>query len=448
MEVLLEKSSPTTASLKVKLVKEDYQPKVDKSIRNYSQRANIKGFRPGKVPAHVISRMYGKGILVEEVNHMLSHAVSDYIKENKLPVVGDPIPNRELADAIDWDTQTEFEFTFDLGLAGDFVVDFEKLTGISQYNIQAGDSDLDKTIEDLRTRFAENQHPETSEDGDIIYGELSQESSEFSTKTAIPVKRVKEESRAKFIGVKKDDVVTFDIQNTLEDEAAVAHVTGKKKEEVGELSGEFTFKVEDISRNVPAELNEEFYNKVLGFNIEVTSEQEFRDKVAAIVQENYDRETQALLRRDIEEKLLEVTPIELPEEFLKKWLFEANEGKFTPEQIEEEFGAFAKSLKLSLIRNRVAEAHEVKIEPAELLEEARNIIKAQFGIYGEEEAMRETIDKIAQQYLTDKERDNYRKVFQQVFDNKVYELVLANVKPEEKTVGVSEFEEIVRAEVE
>lgn len=447
MEVLLEKSSPTTASLKVKLVKEDYQPKVDKSIKDYSKKASIKGFRPGKVPAHVITRMYGKGILVDEVNHLLSHAVNDYIKDNKLQVVGDPLPNREQADAIDWDKQTEFEFLFDLGLAGDFVVDLEKLNGVTQYSIQAGEADLNNTIDDLRQRFAENTHPEVSEDGDIIYGELAQESTEFSTKTAVPVKRVKEDQRAKFIGLKKDDTVTFDIQNTLEDESAVAHVTGRKKEEVGELSGEFTFTVEDITRNVPAEVNEAFFQKVLGFAEEVTDEQVFREKVAAIVQENYNRETEALLRRDIEEKLLESTPIELPEEFLKKWLYQANEGKFTEEQISDEYGAFAKSLKLSLIRNRVAEAHEVKIEPADLLEEARNIIKAQFGIYGEEESMKETIDKIAQQYLVDKERDNYRKVFQTVFDNKVYDLVRANVTPEEKTVGVSEFEEIVRAEV-
>ncbi|GAA4436217.1 trigger factor [Ravibacter arvi] len=445
MEVLLEKSSPTTAALKVKLVKEDYQPKVEKSIKDYTKRASIKGFRPGKVPAHVITRMYGKGILVDEVNHLLSHAVSDYIKDNKLPVVGDPLPDREKADAIDWDNQTEFEFAFDLGLAGDFVVDLEKIDGVTEYHIQAGDSDLDKTIEDLRMRFAENTHPETSEDGDIIYGELVQ--GEFSTKTAIPVKRVKEDSRASFIGVKVGDEITFDIQNTFEDEAAIAHVTGKKKEEVGELAGEYSFKVEDISRNTPATVNDEFFHKVLGYGEEITSEAHFREKVGAIVQENYNRETAAILRRDIEEKLLETTPIELPEEFLKRWLFQANEGKFSAEEIDNEFDAFAKSLKLSLIRNRVAESHEVKVEGADLLEESRNIIKAQFGIYGEEESMKETIDKIAQQYLVDKERDNYRKVFQQVFDNKVYEVVRGNVKPEAKTVGVSEFEGIIRAEV-
>src|SRR5690606_31505940 len=156
-----------------------------------SKRVSLKGFRPGKVPIAVISRMYGKGILVDEVNHLLSHAVTDYIRDNKLPVVGDPLPHKEEAEAIDWENQTDFEFAFDLGLAGDFVVDFEQLDGITKYTIQAGEDDLEKTIDDLRQRFAENAHPETSEDGDIVYGEISQ--GEFTAKTAIPVHRVKEE---------------------------------------------------------------------------------------------------------------------------------------------------------------------------------------------------------------------------------------------------------------
>lgn len=443
MEVLLEKSSPTTAILKVKLVKDDYQSKVDKSIKDYSKRVSLKGFRPGKVPTQIIAKMYGKGILVDEVNHLLSHTVSDYIKENKLPVVGDPLPNRDQTQTIDWDTQTEFEFAFDLGLAGEFVVDFDQIDGITKYTIQAGESDLENTIQDLRQRFADNTHPDTSEEGDIIYGEITQ--GEFNAKTAIPVNRVKQDEKTKFIGLKVGDTVTFDIQNTFEDEAAIAHITGKKKEEVAELEGEYTFVVEDITRSVPAELNDEFFHKVLGFHEEIKSEEEFREKIAAIMQDNYDRETEALLKRDVEEKLLEKTPIELPQDFLKRWLLESNEGKFTAEDIEKEYDAFEKSLRLSLIHNRIAETHEIKVEPDELLEEAKRIVKGQFGFYGEGDEMNDVINRIAQQYLMDREKDNYRRVFQQVFENKVYQLVLSNIKPVDRTVSVSEFEEVVKA---
>jgi trigger factor len=339
MEVLLEKSSPTTASLKVMLTKEDYKPKVDKTIKDYAKKVNLKGFRPGKVPTHVVSRMYGKSILVEEVNQMLSQAVSDYIRENKIQVVGDPLPNREKADAIDWDTQSEFEFVYDLGMATDFEVDFSNIPAVPHYTINADEKELESTIENLRERFAEAIHPEASEAGDMVYGELKQDSSEFTTKTAIPTKQVKEDVVAKFVGVKKDDEIVFDIQNTFIDEAAIAHVSGKKKEDIGELSGDFTFLVEDITRSASSELNQEFFDKVLGPGLAETEEQ-FREQVLEIVKGNYARESETLLRRDIETTLLDSIAIDLPADFLKNWLERTNEGKFTREQIEEQFADF------------------------------------------------------------------------------------------------------------
>ncbi|GAB3163957.1 trigger factor [Telluribacter humicola] len=445
MEVLLEKSSPTTASLRVKLTKEDYQPKVDKTIKDYSKRVNLKGFRPGKVPSHVINRMYGKSILVDEVNHMLSHAVSDYIRDNKLQVVGDPLPNREQAASIDWDKQTDFEFVYELGLATDFEVDFTNIAAVPHYTINADEQELESTLTNLRERFADSAHPETSEEGDMLYGELKQESSEFSTKTAIPTKQLNAESLPKFIGVKKEDTLTFDIQNTFNDSSAIAHVTGKKKEDIDQLSGEFTFVVEDITRSAPAELNQEFFDKVLGPG-QVESEEQFREKVLEIIKGNYEREAEALLRRDMEQALVSNISIDLPADFLKDWLERSNEGKFTREQIEEQFADFEKSLKLSLIKNKIAEAHGIKVEYPELLEYTRNMVRGQFGMYGDDDSMNETIDRIAAGYLADKERDNYSNVFNQVFDNKVLDVVRDQIATEEKTIEVSEFERIARGE--
>lgn len=444
MEVLLEKSSPTTASLKVMLTKEDYKPQVDKTIKDYAKKVNLKGFRPGKVPTHVVSRMYGKSILVEEVNQLLSRAVSDYIRENKIQVVGDPIPNREMADAIDWDTQSEFEFVYELGMATDFEVDFSNIPAIPHYTINADDKELESTIENLRERFAESTHPEVSEIGDMVYGELKQESTEFTTKTAIPTKQVKEDAVAKFVGVKKDDEITFDIQNTFTDEAAIAHVTGKKKEDIGELAGDFTFVVEDITRSALSEFNQEFFDKVLGPGLAETEEQ-FREQVLEIVKGNYARESETLLRRDIETTLLDSIAIDLPADFLKNWLERSNEGKFTREQIEEQFADFEKSLKLSLIKNKVADAFEVKVEYPEILEYTRNMVRGQFGMYGGDSSMDETIDKIAAGYLADRERDNYSSMFNQVFDNKILGLIRGQVATDEKTIEVSEFEKMARA---
>lgn len=445
MEVQLEKSSPTLASLKVTLTKEDYQPKVDKTIKDYSKKVNLKGFRPGKVPSHVIQRMYGKSILVDEVNNLLSAAVSNYIRDNKLQVVGDPVPDREKAAEVNWENGSEFEFSYDLGVATDFEVNLSDMPAVKRYTINVDDNELTKTLDSLRERFADSIHPEVSEAGDMVFGELKQESSEFSTRTAIPTKQVKEEALAKFTGVKKDDVITFDIQDTFTDEAAIAHVTGKKKEDVGTLLGEFTLTVEDITRQAPAELNQEFFDKVLGPG-QAEGEEPFKEKVLEIIKGNYERETEALLRRDIEFALLDNISIEVPEDFLKDWLERTNEGKFTREQIDEQFEDFKKSLKLSLIKNKVADKESVKVEYPEILEFTRNMVKGQFGIYGDDDNMKETIDRVAQGYLADKERDNYTNVFNQVFDNKVLDVIRNQVSTDEQTIEVSEFEKLAKGE--
>jgi trigger factor len=444
MEVLLEKSTPTNATLTVKLAKEDYQPKVDKTLKDYSKRVNLKGFRPGKVPAQVIQRMYGKSIVIDEVNQLLSDTVSGYIRDNKLPVVGDPQIDREKTSTIDWDKQSEFEFAYELGLASDFEVNLSALPSVSNYTIEAGEKELNDTIENLRTQFAGQINPEVSEAGDMIYGELKQ--GDFSTKTAIPSRQIKEDAQAQFIGLSKGSEITFDIRNTFVDDKAVAHLTGLKDEDAAALTGDFTFTVEDITRQAPAEINQEFFDKVLGVG-KVDNEEAFRDQVAEIIKNNYAREADSLLRRDIDQALLDNISIDLPEEFLKKWLFNANEGKFTPEQIDADYPQFTKSLKLSLIKNKMAEQVDIKVESEEVINRAEDMVREQFGFYGNEmgEQMNDTIRKIAMNYLTSEKENNYSKMFNLVFDDKVFATLKTQLPLEDKTIDVEQFQEIVKS---
>lgn len=444
MEVLLEKSTPTNATLTVKLAKEDYQPKVDKTLKDYSKRVNLKGFRPGKVPAQVIQRMYGKSIVIDEVNQLLSDTVSGYIRDNKLPVVGDPQIDREKTATIDWDKQSEFEFAYELGLASDFEVNLSALPAVSNYTIEAGEKELNDTIENLRTQFAGQINPEVSEAGDMIYGELKQ--GDFSTKTAIPSRQIKEEAQAQFLGLSKGSEISFDIRNTFVDDKAVAHLTGLKDEDAAALSGDFTFTVEDITRQAPAEIDQEFFDKVLGAG-KVDNEEAFRDQVAEIIKNNYAREADTLLRRDIDQALLDNISIDLPEEFLKKWLFTANEGKFTPEQIDADYPQFTKSLKLSLIKNKMAEQTDIKVESEEVIARAEDMVREQFGFYGNEmgEQMNDTIRKIAMNYLTSEKENNYSKMFNLVFDDKVFATLKTQLPLEDKTIDVEQFQEIVKS---
>lgn len=480
MDITLEKAGDTNASLKITLTPADYKPEVDKKLKDYGRKVQLKGFRPGHVPASLVQKMYGKSIMVDEINAMLSKTVSQYIRENKLQVVGDPVPDRELAGAIDWDNQTDFAFSYTLGLASEFDIDFADLPSVTRYEIQAGDAEVDSTIADLRQRFHTHTHGDEVADGDTIYGELKQvnapagteddsaapdssdEVSEdelgadyasadyasaepFTAKTAFPMNQMADDAKGQFVGAKKGDVVTFVLEQAFPDEKARAIATGVKKEEAANLTGEFTFEVDDITRHEPAELNQEFFDKVLGAGA-VENEEQLRVKVAEIVRSNYTREATQLLRLDIEKTLLDNTPILLPDEFLKSWLLEVNEGKFTPEQIEEQYDDFTKSVKLQLIKNKIADKGDIKVEYEEVLASTREMVREQFGFMGgENEEMNQTIDRIARNYLVDEKNNgqNYSSTFNRVYDDKVIEYAKTQSTIVTQEVTVDEFKALV-----
>lgn len=450
MDITLEKADETNASLKITLTPADYKPEVDKKLKDYSRKVQLKGFRPGHVPASLVQKMYGKGILVDEINAMLSKTVSQYIRENKLQVVGDPVPDRTQADAIDWDNQTDFAFSYTLGLASEFDIDFSDLPSVTRYEIQAGETEVDSTIADLQQRFHTHGHGEEVGDGDTIYGELKQAGTEedtagFSAKTAFPMNQMAEDAKGQFVGKKKGDLITFVLEDAFPDEKARANATGVKKEEAADLRGEFTFEIDDITRHEPAELNQEFFDKVLGIGA-VTDEEQFRAKVVEIIKSNYSRESDQLLRLDVEKTLIDNTPILLPDEFLKNWLLEVNEGKFTPEQVEEQYDEFTKSVKLQLIKNKIADKGDVKVEQEELLNVTRQMVQEQFGFMGgEDDEMNKTIDRIAQNYLMDEKNNgqNYTATFNRVFDDKVIEYAKSQLTVVSQEVTVDEFKALV-----
>ncbi|GAB2584517.1 trigger factor [Spirosoma areae] len=445
MDITLEKASDTNASLKITLTPADYKPEVDKKLKDYGRKVQLKGFRPGHVPASLVQKMYGKGILVDEINSMLSKTVSDYIRENKLQVVGDPVPNREQAEAIDWDNQTDFAFSYTLGLASEFDIDFGDLPSLTQYEIQAGDAEVASTIADLQQRFHTHAHGEEVGEGDTIYGELKEINGDFSAKTAFPMAQMAEDAKGQFVGKKKEDVITFVLEQAFPDEKSRANATGVKKDEATDLTGEFTFTIDDITRHEPAELNQEFFDKVLGVGA-VTDEEQFRVKVIDVIKGNYSRESAQLLRLDIEKTLIDNTPILLPDEFLKNWLLEVNEGKFTPEQIDEQYDDFTKSVKLQLIKNKIAEKADIKVEFEEVMEVTRQMVREQFGFMGgEDEEMNKTIDRIARNYLMDEKNkgQNYTSTFNRVYDDKVIEYAKTQLTTVNQETTADEFKALV-----
>jgi trigger factor len=442
MEVLLDKKSATEASISVKITADDYRPNVDKTIKDYSKKVNLKGFRPGKVPAQVIQRMYGKDILIDEVNRLLSDTVSGYIREHNLQVVGDPVIDRQKADSINWATQTDFEFGYNLGLASDFEVDASKLPALTAYTILAGEAELNETMDNLTNQFGETIHAEISEEGDMLFGELKQ--GEFSTKTAIPFREIKDDHKATFVGVAKGSTITFDIRETFNSDKAVALLAGLKEDEAAAMTGHYEFIIEDITRKGPAQMNQEFFDKVLGAG-KVDNENDLKKEVLEIIQGNYGREATALLNRDIEDMLLKTIKIDLPDQFLKDWLFELNKDKFTIEQIEADYEPFSKNLRLNLIRNKISDQAQIKVEGEEVVARAEAMVRSQFGLYGQDDQFQETISRIAMNHLKENNGEHYTKMFNEVHGDKIMTYLRNTLTLDPKDIDVEQFKEIVKA---
>lgn len=447
MEITLDKKSNTEGLIKIKLTEGDYQPHVEEKVRDFAKKANIKGFRPGKVPTGVIKRLYGKSILVDEINHLLSHKISDYIRDNNLRILGDPIPNQQQSLAIDWDAQKEFEFEYQIGMVDDFNYELSDKVKIQAYKIEADDKAVEETVADLKKRFGKVNYPEISEAGDNLSGTISQKDGDFNREFAyLAIANVEKKEQNKFIGLKKDDVVEFDVDKIFSNKAEKATMLGLSEEEAETVSGKFDFTVTSISRIEPAAAGQELFDRVFGKDA-VSNEEEFINKVRQTIGENYQRESDQFTEHLIEDYLLEHTHIDLPEEFLRSWLKNTGEGKVTDEVLDNEFNAYRRGLVWDLIKNKIAEDHKISVETEEVRDKAKDLIVGQFGGQAFVEQIKDKLDGIADNYLYSEEGKNYMKIFRQLRDEKIIGFIREKIKISEKKVDADEFRKIASAHV-
>jgi len=443
LDITLDKQSATDGLIKIKLSESDYQPKVEVKLKDYARKANIKGFRQGKVPSGVIKKMFGKSILVEEVNHLVSHSVSDYIRDQKLRILGDPMPNQEKAFTIDWDSQRDFEFEFQIGLVEDFTVDLSSKVKVKSHSIEVDQKVIDETLEDLKNRFGNVSYPETSGVGNNLYGEISKKGEEEKRGSLITINKVSKKEQQKFIGLKKEDVLDFDIEKIFEDSLAIAQALNITEEEAKNATGTYTFKVTSISQVEPAEINQEFFDKVFGKDV-VTNEAGFLDKIKATIGENYNRETEHLLEHEIQHYYVDHTKINMPEAFLKTWLKNTSNGQVTDDILEKEFNSYKESIKWDLIKNKISEEKEIKVEGDEVREKAKQFIMEQFGGPAIAAQLGDKLNDIANNYLSgqDGKGENFMKIYNQLRQEKLMKVIKESITVEEKKVTLEEFKKL------
>jgi len=440
LNIVLDKSSATEALIKITLNEKDYQPKVEEKVKDYSKKASIKGFRPGKVPPGLIKKLYGKSILVEEINELLSKSISEYIKKNEIKLIGEPLPNREKTAEIDWDNQREFEFEYQVGLIDEFNYNLNQK--IKAYQIEIDNKTLEKTIEDLKKRYGNYSEPEESKPGDDFFGELSQNSSEFKKEIWITNDQIRPKEIKHFIGLKKEAEIKFDPKKVLKDIKTVARILGKSEKEMTEIKGEFIMKINKISRVELAELNQEFFDKVFGKEV-VKSKEEFLEKLKDTMQENYNNEAKNYTMKLIQDKLLDTTKIETPDNFYKKWIQETSKEEVTNQELEENYGNYVEDLKWTLIVNRVAEDNDIKVEHKDVVEHAKELIKAQFAAYGMGDNVNENLEPFADNYLKGNDGQNYYNTYNKVRSERIMNFIINKMDIGYKKVKPEDFSKLI-----
>ena len=442
MNITLDKKNTTDGLIKITLTESDYQPKVEEKVREYSRKANIKGFRAGKVPSGVIKKMYGKSILVEEVNHLISHSVSDYIKTNNLRILGDPLPNHEKAIGIDWDTQKEFEFEFQIGMVEDFQYELSSKVKLKSHVIEVDEKVIGETLADIKQRFGKVSTPETSEATDNLFGDIVGVDG-LSRSCYLELSKVEKKEQKKFVGLKKDDKIEFDIEKVFTDEASIAKALNKAAEEAKNSKGKYTLTVSSISRTEPAEINQELFDKVFGKDL-VKNEEGFTAKIKETIAENYQRETEHLLDHEIQHHYVDHTKISMPEGFLKTWLKATSEGKVTDDILEKEFNDYKNTIKWDLIKTKIADDLKITVESSEVKTKAKIMIAEQFGGAAIAEQLGDKMDAIADNYLAgqDGKGQNFMKLYNQLRHEKIIKAIKETATITEKKVSLEEFKKI------
>jgi len=447
MNVVKEKTGDLTAVLKVKIAESDYAEKVDNVIKDYRKKARIDGFRPGKVPTGLIKKMYGKGILVEEVNKLISESLTNYIREEKLNILGEPLPAED-QKTVDFDADTEFEFSFDIALAPEVDVKLSKKDKVPYYEIKVDKKLLETHIDNYARRFGEFKDVEETTDNEMLTGNFEQLDEEgnvleggiTANDVRITIEYIKDEEIKKaFAGKKVGDIVKFDVRKAYPSDSEIASMLRIDKEVAQNITGEFQFEILKVQRFDKAEINQELFDKAFGKDV-IKSEDEFKAKVTEEIKSNFVRETDYRFLIDAKKKFVEKIDPKLPTEFLKRWLVAANEGKFTPEQIEEEFPKFEEDLKWQLIKDQIIKENEIKVEEHEVLEAAKEVTAAQFAQYGLANLPDEQLEQYAQEIL---KKDNERRnLYEKKFEDKVVEFIKDSVKLDTKEVTVEEFQKL------
>ena len=435
----LKKNNIDELNIEVALTVEpsDYAENRKKKLSDIRRRAEIKGFRKGMVPASLIEKMYGASALVDAVNEVISHELTSFIKDEKLSVIGEPLPADNQPEN-DWINGNTFNFTFEIACNPEVKLEFGKEDKITSYEIKVSDEAKKEMKDNLLKQYGSLEDGDEAKADDFIIADLEQGENRIES-TYIALRNVSEACKGQFLGVKAGDSFDVNVNEAFENEADRAALIKVKKEELEGIDPVYKLTVKTVKTFTSAPLTTETYDKIFGEGV-VADEAGFDAKIEERLVAEYANETEYRLSRDIREYLVKKADLKLPETFMKKWLKVANEGKFTAEQIDKEFDAFAEDYRWSLVRDFLLKKYGVKIEQEDILASARGFAAYQFAMYGMPNVPAEQLDNYAKSILADENQS--RRIVEQVESEKAIAAVKPELKINKKSVSVEQFREL------
>jgi trigger factor len=443
MKLTQSKAKNLMATITVEVVEADYSEKVDKVLKDYRKTADVPGFRKGKTPMGIINKKYRTSVLVEEVNKLLQDELYKHISTEKVRVLGSPLPIDETP--IDWAKNEDFTFKYEVGLAPDFDVKITSKDKLNYYNINADAKLVDGYCTDIAKRYGKMSNPEVSVKGDLIFCAISQldvdgnvMSNGISNEATVAMEYISDTKiKKKFIGVKKDDIINVNVMKAFTNHSDLGSMLNVSHDVLHNLtSEEFQFTVKNINQLAPAELTTELFDKVYGVGT-VKDVKQFKAKVQEEAEGQFVGESDRMLKNDIVTYFIEKLKLQMPDDFLKRWLLQTSEQPITMEVLATEYDMYAKSLQWQLIENKILENYDVKVTQEDVLNQAKKLISSQMKQYGQPESDDAQLTDIATNIL--KNEEERKKIYDQIFDERTLVVYKENFKLTEKNISYDEF---------
>jgi trigger factor len=434
MNITKENIDALNAVVKIDIVAEDYQSKVNSLLEDYRKKADIPGFRKGHVPLGMIKKQYGKSILIDEVNKLLQSSLNSYLAEEKLDILGNPIPRMQ--EDFNWEAAS-FSFEFELGLAPEFEVDLKAKKKVTQYSIIATDDLIDKEIENIQLRYGKMNAQDVVTASSNVTGTFVNAANEIENKSSVSLKDVQGKATLKkLVGAKVGDVIELKTKGLFADEHKLQTVLGISHEAVHGLDIKVAFTLEEITETTPADLDQELFDKLFPDG-SVTSVTQVKEKIKEDAEKQFNQQGDQQLLNAVTEYLVENTQFDLPAAFLQKWLATAGEKPLSAEQAAEEYAKSEKALRYQLIEGKIMQENNIRLSQAELIDYAKGFIRSQMAQFGNMNPEEKELDDIATRILSNQEEA--QKLQAQLISQKLLTFYKENMSFKTKEVSYEEF---------